>query len=157
MSGKGCNVNTGDLSGQTGVHAAKQPKNRPSGVRAVIVAKKSGNADGAKDGRKRECSLKESPHEKRLSITQEVRTNAARAPRRLNRSDTARVQCCPRPASVWSNKPKGLSLVQQTSARTERETRDWRAVCGKSARTVRREGWPSGYPYPYYWFERRPT
>ena len=113
-------VNTGDLSGQSGVHAAKQPKNRPSGVRAVIVAKKSGNADGAKDGRKWECSLKESPHEKRLSITQEVRTNAARAPRRLNRSDTARVQCCLRPASVWSNKPKGLSLVLQTSARTER-------------------------------------
>ena len=113
-------VNTGDLSGQSGVHAGKQPKNRPSGVRAVIVAKKSGNADGAKDGRKWECRLKESPHEKRLSITQEVRTNAARAPRRLNRSDTARVQCCLRPASVWSNKPKGLSLVLQTSARTER-------------------------------------
>ena len=37
-------VNTGDLSGQSGVHAGKQPKNRPAGVRAVIVAKKSGNA-----------------------------------------------------------------------------------------------------------------
>ena len=58
-------VNTGDLSGQSGVHAAKQPKSRPGGVRAVIVAKKSGNADGAKDGRKWEWNLKESPHEKR--------------------------------------------------------------------------------------------
>lgn len=77
MSGKGCKVNTGDLSGQIGVHAAKQPKNRPTGVRAVIVATKSGNADGAKDGRKRKWHLKENPHEKRLSITQEVRTNAA--------------------------------------------------------------------------------
>ena len=120
MSRKGCKVNTGDLSGQIGVHAAKQPKNRPTGVRAVIVATKSGNADGAKDGRKRKWHLKENPHEKRLSITQEVRTNAALVPRRLNRSDTARGQCCLRPVSVWSNKPKGLSLVLQTSARTKR-------------------------------------
>ena len=52
MSGKGCDVNTGDLSGQKGVHAAKRPKSRPAGVRAAIVAKKSGNADGAKGGRK---------------------------------------------------------------------------------------------------------
>jgi len=44
-------VKTGDLSGQSGVHSAKQPKNRPAGVRALIVAKKSGNADGAKEGR----------------------------------------------------------------------------------------------------------
>ena len=52
MSGKGRAVNTGDLSGETGVHAAKRPKNRPPGVRAAIGAKKSGNADGAKGGRK---------------------------------------------------------------------------------------------------------
>jgi hypothetical protein len=56
MSGKGCKVNTGDLSGQSGVHAGKQPKNRPSGVRAVIVTKKSGIADGAKDGGKADPS-----------------------------------------------------------------------------------------------------
>ncbi len=56
MSGKGSAVNTGDLSGQTGVHAALQPKNRPAGVRAAIVAQKSGNADGAKGGRKAEAS-----------------------------------------------------------------------------------------------------
>ena len=31
----------------------------------------------------------------------------------------------------------------------DEETTDWRAVCGKTARTVRREGSPKGDPYPY--------
>ena len=29
------------------------------------------------------------------------------------------------------------------------ETIDWRAVCGKTARTVRRAGWVRAYPDPY--------
>lgn len=50
MSGKGCVVNTGDL-----------PRQMPdlwasAGVRAAIVAKKSGNSDGAKGGRKANAS-----------------------------------------------------------------------------------------------------
>lgn len=56
MSGKGSDVNTGDLSGQNGVHAAKQPKNRPAGVRVAIVAGKPVNAGGAKGGRKADSS-----------------------------------------------------------------------------------------------------
>ena len=31
----------------------------------------------------------------------------------------------------------------------DEETTDWRAVCGKTARTVRREGWAKTHPYPY--------
>jgi len=44
-SGRGRDVNTGDLPGQTAVRP-------PAGVRAAIVAKKPGNAGGAKGGRK---------------------------------------------------------------------------------------------------------
>ena len=36
-------------------------------------------------------------------------------------------------------------------ARRAEETTDWRAVCRKTARTVRREGSPKGDPYPYQW------
>ena len=44
MSGKGRDVTTGDLSEQ-------EVERFPAGVRAAIVATKSGNADGAKGGR----------------------------------------------------------------------------------------------------------
>ena len=50
MSGKGGDVNTGDLSGQ----AVARPTS--AGVRTAIVAAKSGNSDGAKGGRKVEPS-----------------------------------------------------------------------------------------------------
>jgi RNA-directed DNA polymerase len=49
MSGKGRDVNTGGLPGQ-------DVERRPAEVRAAIVATKSGNADGAKGGRKVEPS-----------------------------------------------------------------------------------------------------
>lgn len=49
MSGKGRDVNTGDLPEQ-------EIERFPAGVRAAIVAEKSGNADGAKGGRKVEPS-----------------------------------------------------------------------------------------------------
>ena len=49
-SRKGSAVNVGDLSGK---EVAKAP---PAGVRATIVAEKSGNADGAKGGRKADAS-----------------------------------------------------------------------------------------------------
>ena len=29
-------------------------------------------------------------------------------------------------------------------------TTNWRAVCGKTACTVRREGWAKAHPYPYH-------
>ena len=45
MSGKASGVNTGDLLEQ-------EIERFPAGVRAAIVAKKSGNSDGAKGGRK---------------------------------------------------------------------------------------------------------
>jgi hypothetical protein len=35
------------------------------------------------------------------------------------------------------------------SARPDVETSDWRAVCGRTARTVRREGRARALPYPY--------
>jgi len=38
--------------GQTGVHGRPGPKNRPRGVRASVVARKRGNARGAKGRRK---------------------------------------------------------------------------------------------------------
>lgn len=50
MSGKGCKVNTGELSGET------PRKLGPAEVRAAVVAEKSGNADGAKGGRKADAS-----------------------------------------------------------------------------------------------------
>ena len=46
MSGKGSAVNTGDLQGRTTWKRCR------AGVRVVIVAKRAGNAAGAKDGRK---------------------------------------------------------------------------------------------------------
>ena len=49
MSGKGGVVNTGDLPGQ-------DVERHPAEVRAAIVVSKSGNADGAKGGRKTEPS-----------------------------------------------------------------------------------------------------
>ena len=49
MSGKGSDVNTGGLPGQ-------EVERLPAEVRAAIVAQKSGNADGAKGGRKVEPS-----------------------------------------------------------------------------------------------------
>lgn len=50
MSGKGCEVNAGDLRGQTSAERS------PAGVRAAIVAQKPGNAGGAKGGRKADAS-----------------------------------------------------------------------------------------------------
>ena len=32
----------------------------------------------------------------------------------------------------------------------DEETADWRAVCGKTARTVRRAGWAKAHPDPYH-------
>ena len=55
MSGKGRDVNTGGLPGQ-------EVERRPAEVRAAIVATKSGNADGAKGGRKGDPSS-EGPRE----------------------------------------------------------------------------------------------
>lgn len=49
-SRKGSAVNVGDLSGK------EVAKAHPAGVRATIVAEKSGNADGAKGGRKADAS-----------------------------------------------------------------------------------------------------
>lgn len=51
MSGKGCAVNTGDLSGQEGASPL-------TGVRAAIVALNPGNSGGAKGGRKADPSNK---------------------------------------------------------------------------------------------------
>jgi len=53
MSGKGSAVNTGDLRGRT-TH-----KRSRAGVRTVIVVLNSGNADGAKDGRKENSKTKD--------------------------------------------------------------------------------------------------
>jgi len=47
---KGNAVNVGGLSG------SQEAKSPPTGVRAAIVASKSGNADGAKGGRKADAS-----------------------------------------------------------------------------------------------------
>lgn len=53
--GKGSGVNTGDLLGQ-------EVATPPTGVRATIVAKNSGNAEGAKGGREVESS-RDTPRE----------------------------------------------------------------------------------------------
>jgi hypothetical protein len=58
-----------------------------------------------------------------------------------------------------ANLLKSLSPSQASQSRNLKNQAgsiNRRAVCGKSARTVRREGWPSGYPSPYS-TESRPT
>src|SRR5436305_1283222 len=53
-----------------------------------------------------------------------------------------------------TSRNRGYSVWKQPMSDTsnpEWQTTDWRAVCGKTARTVRREGEPNsiGSPYPY--------
>ena len=45
--------------------------------------------------------------------------------------------------------PFTISRLIDWLANPDVETTDWRAVCVRSARTVRREGMASAVPYPY--------
>ena len=151
MSGKGCEVNTGDLWGETGVHAVMQPKNRPSGVRAAIVAVKSGNADGAKGGRKWDRKRPAYSHTQRISIVPVARTCAAQCLEELEEPSTyAREAHDCHGLSLKAVEPS-RAHVPWKSARAERETHDWRAGCGRAARPVRREERrkPMRRSYPY--------
>ena len=54
------------------------------------------------------------------------------------------------PASLHWLRQRSLSLVVCWAVSPlAGKTTDWRAVCGKTARTVRREGAASTAPYPY--------
>jgi len=123
-----------------------------AGVRAAIVAVKRGNARGAKGGRERHLPAGTTPCKPVLSITLWVRTTRPTAPRgnalgigEVNRSLTRRGAGPAAPANhaspVSDGPPQGVS----------RHRRSWRAVCGRSARTVRRgergtESVPCSYP-----------
>jgi hypothetical protein len=120
--------------------AGRRPLRRfRAGVRAAIVAGKRGNARGAKGGRERHLPAGTMPCRPVLSITLWVRKTRPTAPRgnvlglgEVNRSLTPRGAGPAAPAShaspVSDRPPQGVS----------RPRRSWRAVCGKSARTVRR-------------------
>ena len=75
MSGKGSDVTTGDLSGQTSGNGDS------AGVRVAIVASKPGNAGGAKGGRKWSRKGKGGLARQRRSIAHWARTCAAEEPR----------------------------------------------------------------------------
>jgi hypothetical protein len=120
----------------------------------AIVAGKRGNARGAKGGRERHLPAGTMPCRPVLSITLWVRKTRPTAPRgnvlgigEVNRSLTPRGAGPAAPAShaspVSDRPPQGVS----------RPRRSWRAVCGRSARTVRRGEWgklsvPRSYPIP---------
>jgi RNA-directed DNA polymerase len=86
MSGQGSAVNIGDLPGQ---EVAKHPAE----VRAAIVARKSGNADGAKGGRKVDPSS-EGPSEPTSPVV----------PARDKQGEEDLWQRCKAERGVWSEK-----------------------------------------------------
>ncbi len=87
MSGKGCDVNTGDL-----------PRQMPdlwasAGVRAAIVARKSGNSDGAKGGRKANASSETNGED-----------NSPSVPAKDKQGEEDLWQRCRAKRGVWSEK-----------------------------------------------------
>src|SRR6266536_4064951 len=61
---------------------------------------------------------------------------------------------------INSSRPRDCSLRQQPGswrANPDEETTDWRAVCGRTARTVRRAGTAKAVSDPYRTLSERPT
>jgi hypothetical protein len=148
------------LSGET---CAAPASSRPgTGVRALIVALKPGNAGGAKGGRKVEMERAErSKQGTGLVPAWLYLTGKADAPARSYAARSIQEMQMLRAFARRSGE-RGETLALYTSHGVEAcafvvygplgpngETTNWRAVCGRTARTVRREGAARVAPYPY--------
>ena len=135
------------------LHAAVSVRAEHAGGRGAVVARKPVKAGGAKGARKVDASM-----------SHDVKNNPAEVPAGAVLPGEADPYGWVERA-VWTERmldalrrggPEGgrwkPSSPHRGSSRWRRPTRgtskpiggptDWRAVCGKSARTVRREGWP---------------
>ena len=119
-------------------------KQRRAGVRVIIVVKKRGNSRGAKGGRKAKADERERCHTVGTRLPDRARTPEAKSPH-LNWKLLADV------TERQASGGESASPYTATSVLTMRQLADWRAVCGRSARPVRREGRrnPMRRSYPY--------
>ena len=120
---------------------------RRAGFRAIIVVKKRGNSRGAKGGRKAKADERERCHTVGTRLPDRARTPEAKSPH-LNWKLLADV------TERQASGGESASPYTATSVLTMRQLADWRAVCGRSARPVRREGRrnPMRRSYPYLAF-----
>ena len=122
-------------------------KQRRAGFRAIIVVKKRGNSRGVMGGRKAKADERERCHTVGTRLPDRARTPEAKSPH-LNWKLLADVTERQGQASGGESESPDTA----TSVLTMRQLADWRAVCGRSARPVRREGRRNpmrrSYPYP---------
>ena len=128
--------NQGDRLGNHGVHATQRPKNRPRRSQSTHSSDEASNDRGAKgvqeDGRALDPTTDHKP----------LRVPARAVPQRSQPSTRDLAGTVRRGGGLGDHAQSVLSLEEPI---------DWRAVCGKSACTVRREGWRSNrHPYPYH-------
>ena len=139
-------VNQGSRSGErNGVHGPKARRTGPEGDRASVVARKQGNACGAKGGRKVEYGS-----DSMLENTPPSVPIMGYTRRRPSHPIGVGHQAAGRPtlsagsfARSWGSLPLASSANPSISTRAPT---DWRAGCGKSASPVR-EG-ERFYPAP---------
>ena len=142
---KGACMKIRELVGQDGVHDSFAfPKSRPPAVRASIVATKPSNVGGAKGRRKREP--KAWHHEA---------NNPAEVPSLAKRAGGLKRLFMGHPmvrAKVGDDHDKLLAWSGASSGALARlePTLDRRAVCGRSACTVRREGQVQSLSLPLF-------
>ena len=129
----------------------RKPRERcRAAVRAAIVAVKRGNARGAKGGRKWNRGRKQTPSNQCHRLPQWLERHGKTASGELNRTAMWRTSSGNHAEYSW---PQGASPSRHPVKKPARvepaNCHDWRAVCGRSARTVRREGWGNPMPHPY--------
>ena len=148
MSGKANGVNTGGLPVQ-------EIERFPAEVRADVVAKKSGNADGAKEGRKAD----EREHQRFSTNTSLTALKWANGRRdKILRTECERTCSGDVKQNTWDERDEPASRHPPSESDGEASngrvgtTGNWRAGCGKTASPVRWEGRgvisPS-LPYPF--------
>ena len=114
-------------------------------VRTIIRAKKRGNARGAKDGRKAELRTDRKNYTIRNRLLRELEH------RSLTKAVLKVGAQLRRQLVIIDGGGSALFALYRAIRPRRRQTADWRAVCGRSARTVRREGRrkPMRCPYLY--------
>jgi len=115
----------GDLLGSTRCSWPEGPKSRPTGVRASVVARKRVMSVEPRDAGRWKDEIQNNGRQTNASAREGYAVAGA-----------SRAQLTRRAPKVWPTSLCGLRALA-----SRRETTNWRAGCGKSARPVRREGW----------------